>query len=62
MPSTEAMKNDLARRVSKLSRRVGSPINAYHARGDIDELMRRGFQFEELTPIYERHYGETLPA
>jgi len=49
--------NDLASDVAKMSRAAGSPINAYHARADIDELLRQGTPKDELRSVYERFYG-----
>lgn len=59
---TERRRNDLAARVAIASRKAGSPINAYHARADIDKHIRQGHSFEDLPTFYTRYYGIPVTA
>ncbi len=60
MKGTEKQKNDLAAEVARVSRIAGTPINAYHARADIDEWLNRGLYLRDLPGLYSRHYGVTV--
>ncbi len=53
----ELFLNQLADRVARLSRAAGSPINAYHARADIDAWLAQGKTVAELPALYAKHYG-----
>ena len=46
--------NQLAARLSKSSRAQGSPFNAYHARAEIDAVVRRGDDPVAFVEAYEK--------
>ena len=54
---TELEKNQLADKVAKMSRAANSPINAAHARADIDELLKQGMALRDLPAYYAKWYG-----
>jgi peptidoglycan hydrolase-like protein with peptidoglycan-binding domain len=59
---SEREKNTLADQVATESRKAGSPINAYHARAEVDAYIAQGRDPRDLLAHYSGKAGEAFTA